>query len=161
MTWPAPSAANDWLAAHTERLRHSFRRWTGRDLVDPALEPVAAARWLYQAPFALVSHDDQADPRFNYANLTAQRLFERSWEVFVGLPSRLSAEAPLREERQRLLDQVARHGYIDDYRGVRISRSGRRFRIERATVWNVTAADGRLIGQAACFSRWHWLYAPG
>ncbi|BCX81051.1 hypothetical protein MIT9_P0629 [Methylomarinovum caldicuralii] len=160
MSLTPPSPANAWLAEHTERLRRSFRHWTGRDLVDPALDPVAAARRLYRAPFALVSHDDQADPRFDYANLTAQRLFERRWEEFVGLPSRLSAEAPLREERRRLLEQVSRHGYIGDYHGVRISRSGRRFLIEQATVWNVLDAQGRLIGQAACFSRWRWLETP-
>ena len=39
-----------------------------------------------------------------------------------------AAEAPLREERARLLAAVAANGFIDDYSGIRISKSGRRFR---------------------------------
>jgi len=113
-----------------------------------------AARRLYDAPFVVLAHDTAADPRFTYANRTAQRLFEMPWSEIVGLPSRLSAEAPAREERQRLLEQVATRGYIDDYSGVRISKSGRRFRILRATVWNVHDRLGRPLGQAATFTDW-------
>jgi hypothetical protein len=53
-----------------------------------------------------------------------------------------------------LLEQVATRGYIDDYSGVRISKSGRRFRILRATVWNVHDRLGRPLGQAATFTDW-------
>jgi hypothetical protein len=60
----------------------------------------------------------------------------------------------LRDERQRLLDRVTRSGIIDDYAGVRISASGRRFRIVNASVWNLTDDDGRPAGQAAAFSDW-------
>jgi hypothetical protein len=86
--------------------------------------------------------------------LTAQRLFERDWNEFIGLPSRLSAEAPVRSERERLLTRVTTHGFINDYSGIRISRSGHRFRIQRATVWNVSDAAHHHLGQAAAFSNW-------
>lgn len=129
----------------------SFRRVTGRDLVDPA----ADSRWLYQAaPFAVLAHDRSEDPRFFYANRQAQVCFEYSWEEFVGMPSRLSAEAPDREERQRLLDSVTTKGFIDNYRGLRIAKSGRRFWIEDATVWQLVSPDGENVGQAAMFHRW-------
>jgi hypothetical protein len=59
-----------------------------------------------------------------------------------------------REERQRLLDCVRRQGYIDDYAGVRISATGKRFRIARASVWNLLDASGDSVGQAASFSAW-------
>lgn len=49
---------------------------------------------------------------------------------------------------------VQAHGFIDDYSGIRISASGKRFMIERATVWNVFDADGILHGQAATFIDW-------
>ena len=65
--------------------------------------------------------------------------------------SRLSAEAPLRDERQALLDRVTRHGFIDDYAGIRISAKGRRFAIRQAIVWNLIAVDGTRHGQAAAF----------
>ena len=73
------------------------------------------------------------------------------------MPSRLTAEAPDRAARARLLAQVAAQGFIDDYAGVRISRAGKRFLIERATVWNLTDDQGRLCGQAATFQTWRLL----
>jgi hypothetical protein len=70
------------------------------------------------------------------------------------MPSRLSAEPLAREERARLLARVAARGYVDDYTGVRISSTGRRFRVRDATVWNLTDEQGYYRGQAACLRRW-------
>jgi hypothetical protein len=115
-------------------------------------DDTARARWLYEdAPFCLLAHDTAADPRFVYANRAAQACFEYGWDEFTTLPSRLSAEAPDRAERQRLLDAVARDGFIGDYRGIRIARSGRRFWIESAVVWQLIDEAGTLHGQAAAF----------
>jgi hypothetical protein len=154
---PEPAPANAWLATHAELLLRSYRHWTGRDLIDPALGTVEAARALYEADFVVLSHDTAADPRFDYANLAAQRLFERSWPEIVGLPSRLSAEPLAREARARLLQQVARQGYTDGYSGVRVSASGRRFLVRQATVWNLIDQDGTPCGQAATFCDWQML----
>lgn len=130
----------------------SFRRLTDRELAAPS----AGAEWLYhQAPFVVLAHDGGADPRFIYANEIAQACFEYSADELIGLPSRLSAEAPERAERQRLLDRVSRDGFIADYSGIRIAKSGRRFRIENAIVWQLIDADGTHHGQAATFSEWH------
>lgn len=154
MSAPAePGPANGYLAEHAQRLLASHRRLTGRELL-PAATAATAARLLYEAPFVVLSHDTAADPVFNYANLAAQRLFEMPWGEIVGLPSRYSAEPLLRDERQRLLERVARDGYIDDYQGVRIARSGRRFLVRRATVWNLYDEAGAAIGQAATFADW-------
>ncbi|HEV7320171.1 MAG TPA: MEKHLA domain-containing protein [Ensifer sp.] len=129
----------------------SFHQVTGRNLVEHA----ADSQWLYQsAPFAVLAHDRSEDPRFFYANKTAQACFGYSWEEFVGMPSRLSAEAPDREERQRLLDSVSAKGFIDNYRGLRIAKSGRRFWIEDATVWQLVRPNGEHAGQAAMFHTW-------
>ena len=118
-------------------------------------DDTARARWLYEdAPFCLLAHNTEADPRFVYANRAAQACFEYGWDEFTGLPSRLSAEAPERAERQRLLDAVARDGFIGDYRGIRIARSGRRFWIENAVVWQLIDEAGTLHGQAAAFRDW-------
>lgn len=130
----------------------SFHHLTGRELVSPA----AGATWLYrQAPFVVLAHDVGADPRFIYANEAAQACFEYSVEELIGLPSRLSAEAPERAERQRLLDRVNRDGFIADYSGIRIAKSGRRFRIENAIVWQLIDESGTRHGQAATFAEWH------
>lgn len=149
-----PDEGNGWLTDHARLLLESHRLLTGRPLLPAAADPVQAARELYQAPFVVLSHDTAPDPVFTYANLAAQRLFEMPWREIVGMPSRHSAEPMLREERQRLLERVAGDGYIDDYRGVRVSRSGRRFTIARATVWNLVDDSRTRVGQAATFSEW-------
>jgi hypothetical protein len=150
-----PCAANGFLGAHVRLLAASLRHWTGRALIPPDVACDDQARWLFAAPFAVLSHGSGADPLFTYANRTALTLFELDWATLVSLSSRLSAEPVARAERERLLAAVTARGYIDDYAGVRISRRGRRFSIQAATVWNLIEADGRYCGQAAMFAHWH------
>jgi hypothetical protein len=102
----------------------------------------------------MLSHDTQADPCFNYANQTAQRVFELPWAEIVGMLSRYSAEPLAREAREQLLARVTAAGHIDDYSGVRIAHSGKRFMVRHATVWNLFDENGLNCGQAACFSEW-------
>jgi len=47
-----------------------------------------------------------------------------------------------------------RDGFIDNYSGVRIAKTGRRFRIAQATVWDLLTPDGVPCGQAAMFNNW-------
>lgn len=157
----APCPANRYQVEHTERLRRTFHALTGRDLLDPALSPEAAAETLFHAPFVVLSHNADLDPILTYGNRTALELFELSWAELIQMPSRLTAEAPNRAERARLLAEVAAQGFIDDYSGVRISRTGRRFRIERATVWNLSDEAGRGCGQAATFREWWYMEDAG
>ena len=152
-----PSATNDYLIDHIRLLSDSLAHWSGCGLMDDEADPIIAARRLYFAPFALLSHGIEADPIINYANHTAQQLFEMQWHEITTLPSRLSAEAVVQQERNALLKRVTDHGYIDDYSGVRIAKSGSRFQIEDATVWNLQDASGNYCGQAAMFSIWHRL----
>lgn len=142
------------LAADCRRIADSFRRLLGRPLVE-ATEDLVKALW--EAPRVIVAHRSGPDPVFFYGNRLALDLFEMDWAAFTQLPSRLSAEPLVRDERARLLARVARDGYIDDYAGVRISRTGRRFRIEQAIVWNLIDDAGAPCGQAASFDRWQML----
>ena len=147
----------DFAIAQAQLLARSLKHWTGRELV-PGTFPVADfSGKLFHAPFVVVSHGTEADPVLNYGNAAALTLWEMSWEELTRTPSRLTAEAPNREERAKLLEAVTRRGFIDDYSGVRISKSGRCFRISRATVWNLLAADGKPRGQAAMFDRWEFI----
>jgi hypothetical protein len=117
-----------------------------------------AARFIFtSARWALLSHDTSPDPIFNYGNQTALRVFGMSWEELTSCPSRLSAAAADREEREALLRQVAEQGYSDDYRGIRLGRHGRRFEIASAKVWQLRDDRGLPCGQAACFQHWTWL----
>lgn len=151
-----PNPENRFMEQHARLLLDSYRRLTGKDLA-PDGDPLRRAKYLYEAAFVAVSHDTAPDPVFNYANLAAQRLFEMDWDTFVTVPSRLSAGPQHRDERRRLLEAVTQHGYIDDYAGIRVAKSGRQFRVEAATVWNLAGDDGLYAGQAAMFSQWHFL----
>ncbi|OBY08602.1 MEKHLA domain-containing protein [Rhizobium leguminosarum bv. trifolii] len=132
-------------------MAESFERSVGRSLTPKG----QGAEWLYeQSPAVVLSHNTDADPRFIYANRAAQACFEYSWDEFITLPSRLSAEAPDRAERDRLLNAVAANGFIADYRGLRIAKSGRRFYIEKAIVWDLVDRSGHRRGQAATFDSW-------
>lgn len=152
-----PSATNDYLIDHICLLSESLSHWSGCGLMDDAPDPVIAARRIYFAPFALLSHGIGTDPVINYANHTAQQLFEMEWDEITSLPSRLSAEEAVQDERNALLKRVTDNGYIDDYSGVRVAKSGSRFQIKDATVWNLQDRSGNYRGQAAMFSIWHRL----
>ncbi len=145
------------LLEHSHLLLNSFRRWTNRELIDYRGSPKGPAMVLFEAPFIVVSHGIESDPILNYANQAALKLWEMGWEEFIQTPSRLTAEPVSREERARLLAEVTSKGFIDNYAGIRISRSGKRFRIENAVVWNLIDDDGQYQGQAATFEDWHYL----
>ncbi len=154
VTLPAePWRDHGWIA-HTQILLSSYRRWLGVDLIAPCASPEDAARALFEAPFVVVSHGTQADPILNYANRVALELWEIDIPRLLVTPSRLTAEPLHRDERARLLERTTRDGYVDDYRGIRISTTGRRFQIERAIVWNLLDAAGQHVGQAATFATW-------
>jgi PAS domain-containing protein len=152
-----PSEENNYLAEHASCILDSLRRLTGRNLVPPEPTEREQARALFDAPFVVLSHDNADDPLLTYANRAGLKLFELTWEELIAFPSRRTAEPAHREERARLLATVARRGFIDDYRGIRVTRSGRRFVIEQATVWNLFDSRGEPSGQVATFRNWTFL----
>jgi hypothetical protein len=141
----------------SQLLLDSFRRWLGRDLIERKGSPEEQAKFLYHAPFVVVSHGMEADPILNYGNKIALGLWKMDWAQLTETPSRLTAEPMNQAERARMLAQAQEKGFIDDYKGVRISGTGKRFLVEQATVWNVVGAEGEQLGQAATFSRWTFL----
>lgn len=138
----------------TQRLLDSYRNWIGRDLLERIGDLDYQAQALYQSPFVVVSHGLQDDPILNYGNQMALELWELTWEQLVKTPSRLTAEPVNRAEREWMLEQVRTSGYLDTYRGVRVSSTGRRFLVDKAIVWNVLDEQGQRVGQAATFSHW-------
>lgn len=142
---------------HSQLLLNSYCRWIGSDLIDRSGSIEDQAQRLFAAPFVVVSHGTQADPILNYGNQTALNLWELDLEHFCQTPSRLTAEPMHREERARLLERTTRDGYVDDYSGIRISSTGRRFFLPQATVWNLIDEHGQYAGQAATFREWRFL----
>lgn len=152
--WQQPS-----VIQHSQRLCRSFQHWLDRPLlaVEESLAPVtdsAIAEALFHAPFVLVSHGTEADPILNYGNHPALTLWAMDWQQFTQTPSRLTAERIEQEERDRLLTQAQAQGYINDYKGIRISSTGQRFWIQDVVIWDVLDEQNQRCGQAAMFDRW-------
>ena len=142
---------------HNQRMLNSFRTWTGRELISRTGSTEQDTRILFESDFAVVSHGTESDPIFKYGNKKALELFEMSWEEFTQTPSRNSAEPVEQEQRARFMEQVTRDGFVDNYEGIRVSKTGRRFLVKNAIVWNVLDYDGKYCGQAATFSEWSYL----
>ncbi|MBP9733402.1 MAG: MEKHLA domain-containing protein [Candidatus Omnitrophica bacterium] len=141
-------------------MMESYRRVLGEDLfagIDLTADPTSAAKALFEAPFVLASSDAAPDPILTYGNRRALELWELDWPSLTSLPGRHTAEAPERDERERFLSEVRANGFVRNYSGIRVTRTGRRFRIRNAVVWNLTNANGRFAGQAARFADWDWL----
>lgn len=150
-------AQSDPVISHVQRLVRSYKKWTGRDLLPGNYSPRELSTRLFNAPFVVVSHGTQLDPVLNYGNRAALELWEMSWDEFTRTPSRLTAEAAKREARAKVMEAVTRQGFFENYSGIRVSRTGRRFEIARATIWNLISESGKLQGQAATFSEWKFL----
>ncbi len=157
MTDPNQFLCDAFYTRHCSLLLKSYQYLTGKVLLENNLQPSERVAKIFGAPFALVSHGIGDDPLFNFANRTALELFELSWAQLIELPSKKSVEPENRQSRKKLLKQVAETGFIDDYCGIRISSTGKRFYIEDATVWNLIDHHGAYHGQAAVFHRWKYL----
>lgn len=144
----------EFILRWSKLLTDTYRHWTGRELVTlpPQASAEQMARAVFEAPQVIVSGGAEQDQILCYGNRAALELWEMDWDTLTRTPSRLTAEPIHRDERARFLQRVRERGYVDDYRGVRISRTGKRFRIEAAVVWNLVDADGAYLGQAATFS---------
>lgn len=123
---------NPNLQEYLDLLKKSYRKFYGENLDDD----------LYESRSVIASHtniknlisdwprscevlerENHANPVFVFANRRAQELWEMDWQEF-----------------------------INNYLGVRVSQSGKRFLIKSARVWQVLAEDGLgALGQAVCF----------
>lgn len=148
---------NPTIQTHSQHLIHSYQKITQEILFPGVSNPEELAYLLFHAPYVVVSHGTEASPIFNYGNLTALQQWEISWEEFTQLPSKYSAPEISQEERNSLLQQAAEKGYIDNYKGVRISKTGKLFQIKNVLLWNVTDEEGNKLGQAALFRQWELL----
>ena len=150
------SSKGPFLVEHGTLLIRTYHERTGRHLIEPSGDWEFDARRLFEAPFVVVSGGAEAEQILNYGNMTALGLWEMDWDTLTRTPSKETAEPVHQAQRAEFLRQVRTIGFIDDYTGIRISRTGRRFRIKRATVWNVTDDAGAYLGQAATFSDWEF-----
>lgn len=151
-----PCEGNNFYQDHVALLVNSYENLLQRCLME-SISDDTLGRQVFTAEFALLSHNTDPDPLFNYANQKALDLFELSWDELIGMPSRLSVEPENHQARERLMAKVTATGFVDHYTGIRVTKTGRRFRINNAVIWNVYDRQGRYLGQAACFSDWVYL----
>ncbi len=150
------SKRKEFLLEHGALLLRTYCERTGRHLIEPSGDVELDSQRLFEASFVVVSGGAEAEQILNYGNMTALGLWEMDWDTLTQTPSKETAEPVHQAQRAEFLRQVKATGFIDDYAGIRISRTGRRFRIQQATVWNVTDASGLYLGQAATFSAWEF-----
>ena len=152
-----PSRENCYLKDYIYLITRSLKRLTKIEIVDFALSLEEQAKQVFDADYVLLAHNGTSDPIFNYANQTAQNLFELSWDEFIDMPSKYSAESDERGKREEFLAEVTEKGYSKNYSGIRISKSGKRFEIKNVMLWNVYDPEGHRIGQAAMFDQYDYL----
>jgi MEKHLA domain len=149
--------ADPYIVYWTQILLDSYRCVIGDELITRNESPINQSELLFRSDFIIVSHDTQANPMLNYGNQAALDLWEMDWVKFTQTPSKDTAEPVNQATRQVMMTQVLQNGFMKNYRGVRISSSGRRFEIDRAIIWNLTDLQGQACGQAATFADWQYL----
>lgn len=152
-----PEWATPVMLAWCQNLLDSYVFWVKKELISRCGTSFDQAQRLFNSPFVVASHGIQKDPILNYGNQVALDLWEMDWTQFTQTPSRLTAEPVNREERARMLSQARKQGYLSDYRGIRISSSGKRFSVEQATIWDIQNSEGEVLGQGATFSTWQFI----
>ncbi|SLN43683.1 MEKHLA domain protein [Falsiruegeria litorea R37] len=147
-----PSRINNYQPDHARLLMESFQGVAGRSLLEGA-----DAKALYHAPFPILSHNTAADPVLTYGNLAAQELWEIGWDDLTALPSRLTAEPAERGQRDAMFAEMRAKGFIENYAGIRVSATGKRFEIRNAIIWPLIDAAGIKVGEAAAFRDYRFL----
>ncbi|MDA7691411.1 MEKHLA domain-containing protein [Methylophilaceae bacterium] len=104
-----------------------------------------------ECSFSIASHDSNG--LFNYLNKAALSLFKVSLDQVIGKPSTMTAPESEQKERNTLLNQVNSHGFIKNYKGVRVASDGKLFQIKDATIWNIVDKESIKIGQAVIIYR--------
>ena len=99
-----------------------------------------------ECSFPIASHDLHGF--FNYLNKAALSLFKVTLDQVIGKPTTMTAPESEQKERNELLNQVNSQGFIDNYKGIRVTSDGELFQIEDATIWNVVDKNCHKIGQA-------------
>lgn len=147
--WASPE-----IVTWSQIILNSYKQLLKEELMERNEDLLTDAKNLYFANFVVLSHNKEADPIYNYGNEKALNLWEMDWETLIVTPSRYTTEPLSREEREVLLREANLKGYITNYGGIRVSRTGKRYLIKDITLWNLRNEKGEYCGQAATFSQW-------
>ncbi|WP_267384428.1 MEKHLA domain-containing protein [Cyanobacterium sp. uoEpiScrs1] len=140
----------------SQLLLNSYSKFLGKELIERT-NNIEEAKILWFLPFVVVSHGLEMNPIFNYGNQIALTLWQMNWEEFTQTTSKSPVDFTQIEERDKMLKTVRNRGFIDNYRGIRCSSTGKKFLIENVIVWNIVDTNNQFHGQAATFSKWTFL----
>jgi hypothetical protein len=147
-----PNLSNNYHREHIALILANLKQLTGDDLIQKygfSLDNLGAQ--VFDADFYLLSHNCDRDPILNYGNQRVLDLWEISWSELTQMYSHETAKSSDRASRSAVMQQVAVHNYVSGYDGIRVSKTGREFRILDVTIWNLFTSDRQPSGQAAWF----------
>lgn len=149
---PIPSPNNNYHRQHIALVLANLKEFTGFDLIR-AYEFSAdkLGEQVFDADFYLLTHNSDPDPILNYGNQRVLELWEISWSELTQMYSRETAKSSDRASRSAVMEQVAAQNYVSGYSGIRVSKTGREFKIIDVTIWNLLTIDRQPYGQAAWF----------
>ncbi|HAC64741.1 MAG TPA: MEKHLA domain-containing protein [Cyanothece sp. UBA12306] len=145
------------IISWSQLLLDSYQKLLAKELITRTDNAQENAKALFLSPIVVVSHGKEANPIFNYGNQTALNLWEMSWQEFIQTPSKSPVNPDEIEQREELLKTVKNKGFVENYRGIRSSRTGKKFWIKNVTVWNIIDVNSNIVGQAATFPDWTFL----
>jgi len=147
-----PDASNKYYRDHLSIVLENLKRWTSYDLIkEYGFSEENLGEQVFDADFYILSHNNAADPILNYGNDRVLKLWETSWEELTTMYSRDTAKPVNLSARLAMIEQVKLQNYISGYSGLRISKTGKEFKILDVTIWNILTNNGDLYGQAAWF----------
>jgi MEKHLA domain len=147
-----PTAENNYHREHVLMMLENLQRWTGYDLIKEwGLSLANLGEQVFNADFYILSQDRSADPILTYGNKQVLELWEVGWEELTKMPSRATAKPVDRAERAAMMERVKVANYLDGYSGIRVSKTGKEFKISDGIIWNLFTDNGDFYGQAAWF----------
>ncbi len=112
---------------------------------------------LFSQQLVILAHDNSKDPILVYANALALKLWEKTWEEMIGMPSRLTAPEEEQKQREIAIKNALNKISITNYEGIRITSTGKLFLIKKAKIWKIWDEQSQTFGQAASFLNWEWM----
>lgn len=149
-------ASNVAIQQQSYWIARSYTQILGQPLLAiPVEQPSQTlALALYQAPFAILSHDivetiHGRDNMYNYANQAALQLFQRSWAEQLSLPSSKSAESSSQPQQTRnnWLARCLVQGHVQ-FDCERVTGNGGKVALRNIVLFNVFDDAGIYRGQA-------------
>ncbi|WP_310481033.1 MEKHLA domain-containing protein [Chamaesiphon sp. VAR_48_metabat_403] len=147
-----PAPENNYHQEHVVIMLKNLHRWTGCDLIQEyGFSLAKLGQQVFEADFYILSHDNTTDPILTYGNQRVLDLWEVSWAELTTMHSSTTAKLVDRSARAAMMERVKIHNYLDNYNGIRVSKTGTEFQIVDGTIWNLFIDKVDFYGQAAWF----------